>query len=154
MALTAGRRRRLVACAPVVVGMIILAGCQGGESGKGADTTARAGGGAAGGQGGGMDNARADSAMRLALADSGSWASYGRDYTNQRYSPLAQLTAANVTGLRLAWSYHTGLPQAFEASPVIIDGTMYVSTPLSTPCWFNRMNPRTKPSASMFLLTR
>jgi PQQ-dependent dehydrogenase (methanol/ethanol family) len=78
-----------------------------------------------------MSNAQADSAMRVALSDSANWPSYGRDYTNQRYSPLAQLSPANVRGLTLAWKYNTGIPRAFEASPVVVNGTMYVSTPLN-----------------------
>ncbi|HEX6615178.1 MAG TPA: PQQ-dependent dehydrogenase, methanol/ethanol family [Gemmatimonadales bacterium] len=82
----------------------------------------RLGGSAAGG---------AESALRRAMADSASWPSYGRDQTNQRYSPLAQVTTANVARLRLAWRYHTGIPHAFEASPVVVDGVMYVSTPLN-----------------------
>jgi PQQ-dependent dehydrogenase (methanol/ethanol family) len=65
------------------------------------------------------------------MADSGAWPSYGRDYTNQRYSPLTQLTPANVGGLKLAWSYKTGIPRAFETSPIVMDGTMYISTPLN-----------------------
>jgi PQQ-dependent dehydrogenase (methanol/ethanol family) len=81
----------------------------------------RLGGSAAGG---------AESALRRAMADSASWPSYGRDQTNQRYSPLTQVTTANVARLRLAWRYHTGIPHAFEASPVVVDGVMYVSTPL------------------------
>jgi PQQ-dependent dehydrogenase (methanol/ethanol family) len=75
--------------------------------------------------------ADAEIALRRAMADSASWPSYGRDQTNQRYSPLRQITAANVAGLRLAWRYHTGIPHAFEASPVVVGGVMYVSTPLN-----------------------
>jgi PQQ-dependent dehydrogenase (methanol/ethanol family) len=75
--------------------------------------------------------ASADTALRSAMADSTVWPSFGRDYTNQRYSPLMQITAANVKGLQPAWSYKTGLPQAFEASPIVVGGTMYVSTPLN-----------------------
>jgi alcohol dehydrogenase (cytochrome c) len=75
--------------------------------------------------------AAADSTLRNAMADSTVWPSFGRDYTNQRYSPLTQISAANVGGLELAWSYKTGIPHAFEASPVVIDGTMYVSTALN-----------------------
>ena len=75
--------------------------------------------------------ASADTNLRSAMADSTAWPSFGRNYTNQRYSPLAQITAANVKGLQPAWSYKTGLPQAFEASPVVVGGTMYVSTPLN-----------------------
>lgn len=75
--------------------------------------------------------AGAESALRRAMADSASWPSYGRDQTNQRYSPLDQITTSNVAGLRLAWRYHTGIPHAFEASPIVVDGVMYVSTPLN-----------------------
>jgi len=86
---------------------------------------------AAGPSGSATSTAEADSAFQRAVADSGSWPSFGRDYSNQRFSPLAQVTAANVNGLQVAWTYKTGLPHAFEASPVVVDGTMYVSTPLN-----------------------
>jgi PQQ-dependent dehydrogenase (methanol/ethanol family) len=78
-----------------------------------------------------MNNAQADSAMARALSDSANWPSYGRDYTNQRYSPLTQLSPANVSGLTLAWKYNTGIPRAFEASPLVVDGTLYISTALN-----------------------
>ena len=74
---------------------------------------------------------RADHALRAAMADSTAWPSYGRDYTNRRYSLLAEITAGNASDLDLAWRYRTGIPHAFEASPVVVDGTMYLSTPLS-----------------------
>ncbi|HXE57405.1 MAG TPA: PQQ-dependent dehydrogenase, methanol/ethanol family [Gemmatimonadales bacterium] len=77
------------------------------------------------------DAEAADSALARAMADSGGWPSYGRDYTNRRFSPLGQITARNVAGLRLAWRYKTGLPYGFEASPLVVDGVMYVSTPLN-----------------------
>ena len=80
---------------------------------------------------GAAGHATAETELRRAMADSASWASYGRDQTNQRYSPLQQLTPANVGGLTLAWRYRTGIPNAFEASPVVLGGTMYVSTPLN-----------------------
>ena len=52
------------------------------------------------------DDVRAsDAALRRAMADAGAWAANGRDYTNQRFSPLAQITAANVARLRVAWVY-------------------------------------------------
>ena len=77
------------------------------------------------------DMASADTALRRAMADSTVWPSFGRDYTNQRYSPLAQVTATNVGGLQRAWVYKTGVPHAFEASPVVVGGAMYVSTALN-----------------------
>jgi alcohol dehydrogenase (cytochrome c) len=72
-----------------------------------------------------------DRALRRAMADSSNWPSYGRNYSNQRYSPLSQINTANIQGLTLAWEYATGIPQAFEASPVVIGNVMYVSTPLN-----------------------
>ncbi|MFL5494340.1 MAG: pyrroloquinoline quinone-dependent dehydrogenase [Gemmatimonadales bacterium] len=69
--------------------------------------------------------------MRRAMADSSSWPSYGRDYSNQRYSPLSQITPVSVKDLQPVWHYATGIHQAFEASPVVINSVMYVSTPLN-----------------------
>ncbi|HET6579709.1 MAG TPA: PQQ-binding-like beta-propeller repeat protein, partial [Gemmatimonadales bacterium] len=80
---------------------------------------------------GASEGTSAEAGLQRAMADSASWPSYGRDRTNQRYSPLTQVTAENVGGLRLAWRYKTGLPHAFEASPLVLDGVMYVSTPLN-----------------------
>ena len=65
------------------------------------------------------------------MADTSSWPSYGRDYSNQRYSPLSQITSVSIKDLKPAWHYATGIRQAFEASPVVISNVMYVSTPLN-----------------------
>lgn len=75
--------------------------------------------------------ATADKALRTAMADSASWPSYGRGYTNRRFAPLAQISTGNVGSLRLAWSYRTGVSHAFQTSPVVVDGAMYISTPLN-----------------------
>ena len=80
---------------------------------------------------GGASAAEADAAIRQSMADSGSWPSYGRDYSNRRYSPLRQITSANAGSLTLAWKYETGIPRSFETSPVVVDGVMYLSTPLN-----------------------
>jgi PQQ-dependent dehydrogenase (methanol/ethanol family) len=115
-----------------VCASLALAACGGGEKGERRDSTTTTTQTRAGGGGDNRArNAQADSAMRAAMADSGNWASYGRDYTNQRYSPLTQISPANVGQLKLAWSYKTGVPLAFEASPIVVGGTMYVSTPLN-----------------------
>jgi len=79
----------------------------------------------------GATGANADAALQHDFADGSAWASYGRDHSNRRYSPLAQVRTANVSRLTLAWRYHTGLPHAFEASPVVTGGVMYISTPLN-----------------------
>ena len=67
---------------------------------------------------------------RLVAADSepGQWMSYGRTYSEQRYSPLTQINRDTVKDLSLAWygDFDTNLNQ--EATPVIVDGTLYVTT--------------------------
>ena len=79
----------------------------------------------------GANPAEHDSALRRAMADSGAWPSYGRDYTNRRFSPLGQVTPANASRLTLAWKYDTGIRRSFETSPLVVDGVMYISTPLN-----------------------
>src|SRR4051794_37374900 len=64
----------------------------------------------------------------------GDWTAYGRDQLGSRYSPLTQITTRNVGGLTVAWTYRTGdttirRPPKFEATPLVLDGTMYLSTP-------------------------
>jgi quinoprotein glucose dehydrogenase len=68
------------------------------------------------------------------------WTAYGRDAGGTRYSPLAQVTRQNVAQLKPAWEYHTGTltpksdlnrKAAFEATPILVDGTLYLSTPFN-----------------------
>jgi PQQ-dependent dehydrogenase (methanol/ethanol family) len=75
--------------------------------------------------------ATAERDVARAMADTAAWPAYGRDYTNQRYSPLRQIVPANVGRLVLAWRYATGIPYGFETSPLVVDGVMYLSTPLN-----------------------
>jgi quinoprotein glucose dehydrogenase len=72
-----------------------------------------------------------------ALPDSG-WPNYGHDPGGSRYSPAAQINRDNVAQLKATWSYRTGaLDQvgdlkrnaAFEATPILVDGKLYLSTP-------------------------
>src|SRR5712672_1925358 len=66
------------------------------------------------------------------------WANYGSDGGGTRYSPASQIDRANVTQLKTAWTYRTGaLPHdeeldkkaAFEATPILVDGRLFLSTP-------------------------
>lgn len=68
------------------------------------------------------------------------WPYYGGDVGGQRYSGLAQINTHNVAQLQVAWIYHTGdvadgtrtkRKSAFETTPIVVDGTMYLSTPFS-----------------------
>ena len=56
------------------------------------------------------------------------WAMYGRGYDNTRFSPLKQLTTANVGKLKMAFSFQLGSLRSNESSPIVIGDTMYVST--------------------------
>lgn len=57
------------------------------------------------------------------------WPSFGRDYTNQRMSPLTQINRENVQNLGLAWQFKSGVAASFQATPIVTDGVMYVSLP-------------------------
>jgi quinoprotein glucose dehydrogenase len=70
------------------------------------------------------------------------WPAYGNDAGGMRYSPLSQINATNVKQLTVAWTFRTGeLDQykgtyadekaAFEATPVMVDGTLFFTTPSS-----------------------
>ena len=69
-------------------------------------------------------------AARLSAADSepGQWMSHGRTYDEQRFSPLKQITTDNVKDLGLAWFADLDTNRGQEATPIVVDGTMYIST--------------------------
>ncbi|HEX4601136.1 MAG TPA: pyrroloquinoline quinone-dependent dehydrogenase [Gemmatimonadales bacterium] len=62
------------------------------------------------------------------------WPAYGHDAGGTRYASANQIARNNVAQLRLAWVYRTGdmLPgrSRFEATPLVVDGTLYVATAL------------------------
>ncbi len=70
---------------------------------------------------------------RLVNADAtpGDWLSYGRNYSEDRYSPLNQITKENINTLGLAWSINLGTTRGIEATPLVVDGIMYLSGPWS-----------------------
>lgn len=69
------------------------------------------------------------------------WPSYGNDRGGSRHSPLTQITPENVQHLKIAWEYHHGdvsdgkgeIPSttAFEATPIMVRGTLYFPTPFN-----------------------
>ena len=74
------------------------------------------------------------------------WPEYGNDVGGNRYSALSDIDPGNVKDLEVAWIYHTGdqkdasgswhgrklRPEVtFEATPLLIDGTLYVVTPFN-----------------------
>src|SRR5215468_8958910 len=71
---------------------------------------------------------RADDALDRALLSDNNWPMYGRTYDNQRFSPLKQITDQNAGGLKLAWAFQLGALRSNEASPIVVDGTLYISS--------------------------
>ena len=75
------------------------------------------------------------------------WTTYGHDAGGQRFSPLTQITPANVTRLKIAWTYHmrpAAAPRTTETrnaggsgfrpsgdTPLVRNGIMYMATPYS-----------------------
>src|SRR6185503_5381452 len=74
----------------------------------------------------------------LLAAQDGDWPTYGRDPGGERFSPLDAIRRENVASLQVAWTFRTGdayepksgRPTAFEATPLHVDGTLYLSTPV------------------------
>src|SRR5690606_22887652 len=67
----------------------------------------------------------------LAVPAAGEWPSDGRDYTAQRYSPLAQIDASNVSQLGLAWYDDLDTYRGVEATPIYADGVLYNTLPFN-----------------------
>src|SRR4029077_19965712 len=55
------------------------------------------------------------------------WLSYGLDYSETRFSKLNEINAGNVKNLGLKWTYNLESVRGVEATPLIVDGIMYVS---------------------------
>ncbi|MEO8114605.1 MAG: PQQ-binding-like beta-propeller repeat protein, partial [Phenylobacterium sp.] len=67
-------------------------------------------------------------AKRLTAARPGEWLAVGRTYDEQRFSPLARINPSNVGKLGLAWFADLDTARGQEATPLMIDGRIYVST--------------------------
>jgi PQQ-dependent dehydrogenase (methanol/ethanol family) len=99
----------LGAALPLAFGGALTASAQGGQLPRGA--------------------AAVDGARQLAAdKEPGTWMSAGRTYDEQRYSPLTGVNKANVKGLGLAWYGDIDSERGQEATPVVVDGVLYVTT--------------------------
>jgi len=72
--------------------------------------------------------------------NSGDWLTYGRNYGEERYSPLGQITKENIGQLGLAWSLNLGTKRGIEATPLVVDGIMFISGPWSVVYAINTRN--------------
>jgi quinohemoprotein ethanol dehydrogenase len=70
-------------------------------------------------------------AITANTATSKDWPTYGLDYAETRFSKLNQITAENVKDIGLMWTYNLESIRGVEATPLVVDGIMYVSAPWS-----------------------
>src|SRR5438552_15935182 len=70
-----------------------------------------------------------DARLLKAYQDATNWLLYGRDYYNQRYSPLDQIKVGNGKTLIPKWAYRTGKVGSFQTSQLEVDVVMYATTP-------------------------
>ena len=71
-----------------------------------------------------------DEMLGAADSDAKNWLLGGQNYSNNRYSGLDQISAQNVTTLTPVAVVQTGYSASFETTPVVVNGVMYLTTPV------------------------
>lgn len=66
--------------------------------------------------------------LLAAADDTANWLTHGRDYREQRHVSLTQINDDNIGELGLAWTVELPTTDGFSATPLVIDGTIYMST--------------------------
>ena len=102
----------------VVLAAALLAGCTVKVAGDEAKT-------------GATGAAKVDAALLTSGGDGSDWAMTGFSYAEQRFSPLTQINAGNVAKLGLAWFADLPDARGQEATPVVVDGQMFITGPWS-----------------------
>ena len=69
-----------------------------------------------------------DERIKTPSLEPGNWLSFGRTYEEQRHSPLTQVNKETVGQLGLAWYKDMNTNRALEATPIVVDDTMYFSS--------------------------
>ena len=108
--------------------MLGLAACS-----SGTDEATNANSGARG-------TAKIDGEFLATGGDGSDWAAASYSYAEQRFSPLDQINAENVENLGIAWSAELPDARAQEATPIVVDGVMYVTGPWSKVFAFDARN--------------
>ena len=55
------------------------------------------------------------------------WLTYGGATNSQRYSGLTQINTSNVDSLQMQWAFQARSLESYEATPLVVDGTMYIT---------------------------
>ena len=61
------------------------------------------------------------------LKDPTKWLTNGGTYDGHRFSPLTQITPQNVGQLTPQWTFQTGVLGSFQATPIVVDGVIYIT---------------------------
>lgn len=61
------------------------------------------------------------------LKDPTKWLTYSGTYDGHRHSPLTQITPENVGQLTAQWTFQPGVLGTFQATPIVIDGVIYIT---------------------------
>jgi len=69
-----------------------------------------------------------DPRLVAAASEPWNWLAHGRTYDEQRYSPLDAIDAGNVGSLIQVWGFSTGRRRGHEATPLVVDGVMYLTS--------------------------
>lgn len=71
----------------------------------------------------------------LGQVNGNDWPAWGRNLTGDRFAPSVQINARNVSGLKLAWSFHTGDlaidGSEYQVTPLKVADSLYLCTPLN-----------------------
>ena len=57
------------------------------------------------------------------------WLTYSGTYSSERHSTLSQITRDNVADLEMKWVFQSQTSHAFQATPLVVDGIMYLTQP-------------------------
>ncbi len=71
-----------------------------------------------------------DQMLMNAGRDGANWVIHGANYSNQRFSELRQVDDRNVRRLAPVAIVQTGMTASFETTPLVINGVMYITTPM------------------------
>jgi quinohemoprotein ethanol dehydrogenase len=106
----------------LLASVVALSGCSDGPTGSANQSTTS--GGSTIGQ---IDDARINNAE----SEPGNWLAYGRDYEEQRFSPLTHINRETVDRLGLAFELDLGSNDALESTPIVVDNTLFFTSTFS-----------------------
>src|SRR3954466_3974315 len=70
----------------------------------------------------------ANSFLRAEPED-GNWTLAAKNFANTRYSELSEINTENVSKLKVAWTFGTGVNRGNESAPLVVSNTMFIVTP-------------------------